>query len=130
MSVILLAGCGSGPERGSASGTVYVDGEPLETGSINLIPLNGAGPTAGSAVENGAFSIAREKGPVVGTNRVEIRGNRKSGRKRPHPMSPETMIDELVEAVPAEFNSSSTLTWEITPGHNERKFEVPSTRKR
>jgi hypothetical protein len=128
--VLVLAGCArNGPERGSVSGSVYLDGQPLESGSINFYPQV-PGPTAGSAIEKGEFAIDVDRGPVVGINRVEIRGNRKSGRKVPHPMSPGTMIDELVEAVPAEFNSASTLTWEIKAGHNERTFEVTSTKKR
>jgi hypothetical protein len=128
--VALLAGCARGPERASVSGIVLVDGQPLETGSINFVRFDGTGPTAGSAIENGEFSVDRSRGPLVGLNRVEIRGNRKSGRKIPHPMSPKDTIDELVEAVPAEFNTSSTLTWEIESGHNTRNFEIPSTKNR
>jgi hypothetical protein len=129
--VVLLAGCArGGPERASVSGRVYVDGQPLETGSINFVRADGTGPTAGSAIEGGEFRVERSKGPLVGTNRVEIRGNRKSGRKVPNPMSPKDMMDELVEAIPAEFNSKSTLTWEIQSGHNTRDFEVPSTKNR
>jgi hypothetical protein len=100
------------------SGRVLVDGKPLERGVINFLPVNGTrGPGAGGAIENGEFFLDPHEGPIVGSNRVEIRGFRKTGK---------TMAEE-VPAVSAEFNEKSTLVREIKDGNNELTFELPGT---
>lgn len=135
VSVLLLGisialGCGhSGPERASVSGTIRVDGQPFEEGSINFIPVDG-GPTAGAAIEKGEYDIDRALGPIVGKNRIEVRGNRKSGRKMPNPFNRSEMIDELVDAIPEEYNTKSTLIRDIKPGHNDFSFDLPGTKEK
>lgn len=127
-SVLGSTGCGSsGPQRASVSGTVLLDGQPFEEGSINFIPLDGAGPTAGAPISNGEYRIERNVGVMVGKNKVEVRGNRKTGKQVSRMGS---LVDELVEAVPPEYNTSSTLVRDVVPGHNALDFEVPSTRPR
>lgn len=127
--LLLMLGCARGPERASVRGQVLVGGQPLESGSINFTLAGGNGPTAGAAITNGAYEIALERGALVGKNRVEVRGNRKTGRRMRHPFNADEQIDELVEAVPREFNDQSKLEREINPGDNELDFDLPSTAK-
>ena len=123
-----LLGCGAGapgPERASVSGTVTVDGTPLANGSVRFVPIEGTtGPVAGATVENGKYSVAHANGPVVGTNRVEIEGVRLTGKKVPGPMG--RLIDENVAAVPAQYNTQSTLVRQVKPGKNVFDFPVTS----
>jgi len=123
----VVAGCGGdgGPERAAVSGTVKVDGEPLAEGAISFLPTDGTeGPTAGGAVTDGKFDIPRENGVVVGKNRVEINGNRKTGRKIPDAGKPGTMQDEVVSAVSAEANRNSKLVETVKSGGNIFNFDV------
>ncbi len=128
----LLGGCGTsanGPERGAISGRVTLDGVVVEQGSIAFIPANGTkGPSSGAAIANGTFAIPLDKGPVVGTNRVEVHWPRKTGRQKEagSPMPPGTMIDEVAEAIPSEFNSKSTLVQRIEAGENAVEIELES----
>lgn len=127
--LLLVLGCTRGPQRASVHGEVRVGGEPLETGSINFIPAGGNGPTAGAAVTNGYYEIAVDRGVLVGQNRVEVRGIRKTGRKVRNPFNLDEQVDELVEAVPKEFNELSTLERDVAPGNNSLDFDLPSTAK-
>ena len=69
-----------------------------------------------------AYDIPKEAGPVVGQNRVEIRGVKKTGRMVPNHMAPGTMREELVEALPVEVNSKSQLVREVVAGTNNIDF--------
>jgi hypothetical protein len=125
--LLTLLGCGSdgGPPRGTVTGTVTIDGQPLDVGSITFIPTGETkGPVAGGEIKDGVYMIANSV--CVGTNRVEIRGRKKTGRTiRPIPPAPPDMvIDELVDATPARFNTESILTATINPGTNEVDFPL------
>jgi len=79
----LLPGCGgSDVDRVGVSGTVTLDGRPLESGAILLRP-KGADPSAGTQIEGGRFTIARRDGPSPGDYRVDIRSFRDTGRMIP-----------------------------------------------
>lgn len=125
---LLAEGCGSGgADRAAARGTVTVGGVPLEEGSIAFNPALGTtGPSSGGAIVNGAFDIPRAKGPAVGTNRVEIRGSRGTGRLVPSPLG--GMVEERIDVVTREFNQDSTLTVRVVPGDNPFTFEIPPAR--
>ena len=126
-----LAGCGgsSGPQRGAISGTVSFDGELVDQGSILFLPTGGTkGPSSGSGITNGRFSIPQEKGPVVGLYRVEVHWPRKTGKKIAvgSPAPPGTMVDEVAEAIPPAFNTKSTLEQRVESGENEIVIELTS----
>ena len=128
-ALLLLVGCGGGElkDRGEVRGTVHLDGQPIEKGSIVFLPTGGnTGPVAGATILDGAYHIPASKGPPVGANRVEISAERKTGRKVPArpPLAGEE--DEIVEAVPARYNDESTLEREITLGENILDFDLES----
>jgi hypothetical protein len=52
--VPLAVGCGKG--KGTVSGTVTLDGQPLPAGNITFIPSKGQG--AGGTIQDGKYSVA------------------------------------------------------------------------
>jgi hypothetical protein len=125
LGVSVLSGCdsGDGLARARVWGDVLVDGEPLEKGSINFFPAGDAqGPSAGGVISGGKYDISQPTGPVVGQNRVEIRGVKKTGRMVPNHMAPGTMREELVEALPVDVNAKSKLVREVLAGTNKLDF--------
>jgi hypothetical protein len=128
-ALLLAAGC-SGGGKAEVSGTVLLDGEPVEQGSINFIPVEGtSGPGVGAVIKDGKYHIPKGKGVTVGKNRVELRAFRMSGRKVPDPMGrPGALTDERVPAFPPEYNTRSTLVREVQPGSNTFDFEVRTKR--
>lgn len=132
LSIAVLAnGCGSqsGLERPAVSGAVLLDGKPIESGTISFVPAPGSkGPAAGGIIKTGKYSIADGNGAAVGTARVEIHSSKMTGKmiKVGSPMPPGTMIEETVEAVPAKYNTDSTLTVDIKAGANTHDFDLKS----
>lgn len=124
-------GCGKGDglDRAAVAGKVTLDGAPIAMGSITFYPTGESkGPATGGNIEEGQYSIAVAKGPIVGRNRVEIRATRKTGNKVQAPMAERGVLtDEIVEAVPDRYNSNSALKCEVKPGNNKLDFKL-STR--
>ena len=123
-------GCGNrdGLQRAAVGGKVTLDGVAITEGTIAFYPSgNTKGPAAGGPIKDGQYSISVDKGPVIGSNRVEIHASKKTGRKVQAPMSdPGTMSDETVEAIPDRYNVKSTLVAEIKSGKNIFDCELTS----
>ena len=118
------------PARFPVSGSVELDGKPIQTGTITFIPEGATqGPSAGATINEGRFSIPAEGGPVKGDYKVLINALRKTGKQIPvgSPSPPGTMMEEKIESIPAQYNSASTLRVTIgaTPTHDFRLTAKP-----
>jgi len=122
--VLLVAGCSG--NKAEVSGTVLLNGEPIEEGSINFIPVEGTtGPGAGAVIKDGKYYIPRSTGVTVGKNRVELRAFKKSTRKVRDPNGPPGAMTEARDpAFPPEYNDNSTLTKEVRQGSNTIDFDI------
>jgi hypothetical protein len=73
---IIQVGCGDGrPPRVPVSGQVLIDGQPVKSGFIRVIPSDHR-PSQGNLDENGRFTLScfdDNDGAVLGQHRVEIR---------------------------------------------------------
>lgn len=77
----LLSGCNDGGGMSAVSGTVSVDGAPVDVGTISLRPKEGdPGKGAGGAIENGIFQLTAEKELPPGTYDVFVLASKKTGR--------------------------------------------------
>jgi hypothetical protein len=127
-----VAGCGGrayeGEQRFAISGTVTVDGQPLDFGVIAFKPQgmgeNLKGRVAGSPIREGRYTIPEEKGPTAAAYRVEIHWNKKTGKQIPNPMDKEQMIDELMEGLPAKYHQDSVLTAEVSARQTTFNFDL------
>lgn len=131
LCILLCLACGCAkhdPNRAAIHGRVTLDGQPLAHGAIAFIPIQGTrGPAAGMQIVDGQYDISAANGAAIGSNRVEIRSLKKTGKQIERPdSSSHEMIDEEVEAVAATFNSDSTLTFDVKPGNNTADFDVAS----
>ena len=118
--LMLLAGCGGDSRRRAIDGAVTLDGAPLAKGYISFRPEIGSpGPTAGSEVVDGKYSISTEGGTFVGKFRVEITASRPSGRKIPDRFTGQ-LVDEYAQYLPVEYNTDSKLTAEVKEDEENR----------
>ena len=120
-------GCGKkGPRRAAVSGHVSLHGQPISEGVIQFLPVEGTvGPEAGGVISNGQYDIPRQRGPVVGKNRVELRASKKTGRKIQDPTGrPGVQTDEYAELFPPDSNTNSTLVREIKDDPNTLDFDI------
>jgi hypothetical protein len=117
-------GCGSSPENAKApptvkvSGTVKLDGKPMEGGEVRFV-VSGQAPKA-LPITNGAFSGEA----YTGKNEIGVVWDKEA----PNPMDPQLKM--MVNAVDLKYLPSpkSPLNAEIT-GPKEFNFEVTSARK-
>jgi hypothetical protein len=123
--IVCAAGCGNG--RQGVEGVVTVDGQVLSRGYISFRPVPPThGPTAGTEVIDGRFSVASAKGPLAGTFCVEITASRPSGPKLVDDFSGK-LVDSYEQFLPTRYNSLSELTAEITDeGPNRFDFALDS----
>jgi hypothetical protein len=125
--IAICLGCGkSGPRRAAASGHVTLDGQPIDEGVIQFLPVQGTvGPETGGVIANGQYAIAQQRGPVVGMNRIELRASKKTGRKIQDPTGrPGVLTDEYKEMFPTSSNTNSTLVREIKDDPNTLDFDI------
>lgn len=123
VAAVIGGGCReSGPQRVSVSGTVTLDGHPLEEGAILFTPIDGTpGPKAAAAIVDGQFHLDTESGPPVGRLRVAITNQRPPQYLGPYD---KTVTNTPTEqpTIPVRYNDASTLTIE-TKAESENHFE-------
>jgi hypothetical protein len=124
---ILSFGCRPQSDRLAVSGKVTLNGAPLDGGSIRFTSTGGETLVAsGAMIQNGAYHVPQEKGLLPGTYHVEINS---PDRDAPMVMARVTPggpgIQVAPDRIPAEYNSASTKTIEVTPeGENEFDFNI------
>jgi hypothetical protein len=130
LPIITFAGCGSHDDsRASVTGTVKMNNEPIKQGTISFIPEE-KGPTAGSVIRDGQYSIPQEVGAFVGKNRVEIRSVQETGRKIKNPYGDNEIIEAL-ESIPHRYNLKTELTANIEQGkENVANFDLESEKRK
>lgn len=121
--VCLIASYGcSASNRAEVQGTVTLDGQPLTQGTLAFFPTGDAkGPAAGGTIVGGKYFISADQGSTIGTNRVEIRSARATGK-----MLALRKEAEVVEVLPDRYHSQSVLTANIKQGKNTVDFELQS----
>lgn len=123
IGLAVLPGCGESG-RLPLEGTVTLDGQPLPKGYIQFSPLAGtAGPTAGTDVVDGKFSIPAQGGTFAGKFLVSITAAGRTGRKVINPLSG-TTADEIAQLLPPQYNRESKLQAEVKAGGPNR-FDFP-----
>lgn len=114
-----------GKPREAVSGTVTLDGEPLNNASIVFIQEedDDATDVAVARIENGRFSIPRSRGPVPGPHKVRI-SQVVAGQINPNAAA-DGPSKSAREMIPAKYNSQTVLTADIQRGPpNELVFHL------
>ncbi|MEX0610712.1 MAG: carboxypeptidase-like regulatory domain-containing protein [Pirellulales bacterium] len=120
-----LAGCGPSSDRLEVSGTVKLNGAPLDEGAIRLTSVGTEKLFAsGAMIENGQFTVPQEKGLPPGTYAVEISSpDTKATPVRPKVGPGEPALPPMApERIPAEYNSKSKHMIEVS-ADSENHFE-------
>ena len=117
------AGCSSSEAgKGTVSGEVTLDGQPLKEGRIRFVSADGLSATADTAIVDGRFRLKVPIGPM----RVEISGRKVVGKRRVYDTPNSPVVDEVGELLPARYNARSELTMTVEPGSQEKRFDLSS----
>lgn len=126
-ATVLLAcsGCGT-DSRATVSGTVKLDGAPLDNGTLEFRTPTGTGVLALAPITNGAFRVTADANLQPGKYKIVISSPKKSGKKiaAGSPAPPGTMVDEVVESIPSRYNSKSELEKTVVAGANTLDFNL------
>ncbi len=113
---LTFAACSS--PMAEVSGTVYVDGQVLESGEIIFQEVDNSKTPVAEKIVNGKYSIKM----LAGSKRIQIKASRPTAIPDPvmGTAAREAMIAE-------EFNERTTLKMEVTVGKHENvDFQVKS----
>jgi hypothetical protein len=78
VACLSATGCGERRHEFAVSGTITVEGDPVDTGSITFMPTDGATYTAGGVIENGVYKASVPPGKKI----VQIRGMKRIGERQ------------------------------------------------
>ncbi len=124
LCVACFAGCQPDDGLCPVEGTVTLDGQPLEEGSIGMGPMVGQPGTAvGGKIINGTFKLRASEGEML----VNIRSQKKVPIDDPTPdEAAHGVTERSVELIPAKYNDRSELKFTVVKGKNKATFELRS----
>ncbi len=120
--ILGAGGCGPRSNRRQISGTVTLDGQPVDRGNIEFAPISAEQPSAsGAMVIAGKYTIPPRSGLAPGKYTVRIYWP----VPLPADQSPNAPRVVPRERVPAKYNVRSELTVEVRPGQpNTFNFDL------
>jgi hypothetical protein len=118
--IVLAAGC-SDNKTGQVSGTVLVDGQPIEKGAISFVPVDGKGQTAGGEIKDGKYLVPNAS---PGTMKVEIRYSKVTGTKKLYDDEKSPVRNTYGEGLPEKYHDKTELRFDVKPGKNEKNWDL------
>ncbi|GAA4428991.1 hypothetical protein [Bremerella cremea] len=116
----LLTGCGPDDGLLHVSGTVTLDGQPIENGSISFMPVNG-GSMGGGLIENGQIDARSAPGEMA----VQIHAHKTVQVKNPSQEQIERgLTEETVSILPAPYNQQSKLRIKVDSSNHHFDFDL------
>lgn len=122
VAVLQGGGCSNNSTTAEVSGSVTVDGEPAENGSIGFFPVDGKSPTSGGVIHAGRY-LAQVP---FGEAKVEIRISKVVGQKKLYDTPDSKMKSIMAEMLPEKYNDQTELRIDVQPGTNEQDFDLES----
>jgi hypothetical protein len=119
-ALLLVCGCGDGTAK--VSGTVTLDGTPLEQGSISFLPINGNVKTTGGEIKAGQYVVQVPLGPM----KVCINSGKAVGKIKLYDTPNSRERTRFVELLPAKYSDieQTELRLEIPPGDTVKDFDL------
>lgn len=115
----------------AVTGTVTLDGQPLDSGSIEFSPLD-QGLASGGTIEQGRYAIEAHRGLPAGKYLVRIYAPTmpETAAKMDPNQPPGPEAGSLgVERVAPRFNSASELTVEVPTTNQSQAFDFSVSSK-
>ena len=123
-SLLSVGGCGVDNPLGrlAVSGSVTLDGEALESGTVQFSPRDPAGVGTGAPIEAGRYTIAIEHGLPPGDYDVRITSPDTAAAPAgpPGPLGPPAVEDRI----PPRYNTETELSITVAPD-SDGVFDFP-----
>ncbi|MCA9090509.1 MAG: hypothetical protein KDA90_17955 [Planctomycetaceae bacterium] len=131
MLLSIVTGCGGSPAHGvTVTGTILLDQLPVEFGTVTFIPEPGvSGPSGGTKIEAGIFTILPQQNLLPGKYRVEVMviPRRPGGMDTPvTSASLSAPGDDWSRSNPVRSFRDPTLVVELFKGENSCDLDLSS----
>lgn len=127
-ALFLAGGCGGGSDLRRAWGNVSLEGQPIAYGTIEFTPVKGTkGQSAGAVIQHGEYEVPADHGVLAGGSyKVVIVAMKETGATVPG-MTDEKgrPLKEFANAIPAQYNSASTLEVTASAERSKNRFDFP-----
>jgi hypothetical protein len=121
LGAALLAGCGDG--KSTVSGTVTMDGQPVASGAITFVKVDGELAREGAVIRDGSFQATLPPGKY----KLELTGQKVVGKRKQKGFDgSEEEVEITAELFPERYNAKSELIEHIKPGANKIPLELTS----
>ena len=136
--VLMAAGCGSSSDKWSkdrpavfrVSGTVLLDGEPVEAANVNFVPSVGTHAAYALTDEQGNFQLSTfQQGDGAPGGKYQVTVRKTVQESTPNPQGPDfpALVVKETAIVPEKYSNPETsgLVAEVTDGGiSDLKFEL------
>ncbi|MDX1946327.1 MAG: hypothetical protein SFU86_13080 [Pirellulaceae bacterium] len=106
---VLAGGCDTGPKLHTVTGTVAYQGQPVAQGIITFADPAGIAADVAAPIANGRYTLQS----LPGERLVRITAQKETGRILTGAM--DAKYPEVVDLIPATYNSATTLRRTIEP---------------
>ncbi|HVX63980.1 MAG TPA: hypothetical protein VHC19_25380 [Pirellulales bacterium] len=114
---LLAAGCAAKSNKSPVEGQVTIDGQPVAQGTIQFLPLDGKGQTAGGMIRDGRYSLESSPGEM----RVVISAPKVISQRKAYDTPDSPTIDEVQEQLPARYSGpESELRANVESGQENK----------
>ena len=117
-----LLGCSDGPSKGTVTGTVTLDGQPLKEGVVNFEAIDGKSGGSSATIKDGAFTASVPTAEM----KVMFSASKVLGKKKMYDTPDSPTVDDTVELIPDRFNVNTTFKLTVKSGTQSEKYELLS----
>ncbi|TWT61504.1 hypothetical protein [Rubinisphaera italica] len=127
-----LLGCGGsdyeGPSRAAVSGTITLNGESIENGTISFQPRSSSNRAAGAIIVGGQYEISEGKGPNMGVYDVIISSIINEEEVPVIDSGEDTGETEMVgeQIIPSKYNEDTELKVTVDKSSHQFDFNLDS----
>lgn len=121
--LLLVLGCGAASDgKLPVAGEIRWNGQPLDSGYIELVPLDEKGGVEGAEIRAGMFQLRA----IPGQKQILVMAHRQIGMTEPDERVP-TPEPILFQYLPEKFNSNSELTVTVSSSAPQIRLDLQGT---
>jgi hypothetical protein len=129
---VMLTGCSNSSGRFGVTGDVTLAGQPLKSGIITFVPLDGQDTYGGATITNGTYDVPQAQGLKAGNYMVQLTsGDGKTPANEEEAAAPGITNIVSFDLIPEAYGINSTQKFEVkSSGSNKFDVAVPNVNTR
>jgi hypothetical protein len=123
VSLLSFSGCGNQQKLVEITGTVTINGESIDKGVIQLVPVNGVGQEGGGTIHEGKFTAKVPPGEKI----VRVDGAKVTGTREVSPTPGTTLHVDVEKPLTSRKKhwDNSTVRITVNPKNEPFQIELP-----